>query len=73
MALGRVSSDDASRQLTSSASAASSWRASTLERLVDNSLQAKLAADNGITVISDAEIDQQMTDLGDHRSSATSG
>ncbi len=62
LALGRVSSDDAQRQLDIIGQRRQQLASLTLERLVDNTLQAKLATDNGISV-SDADIDQQMTDL----------
>jgi parvulin-like peptidyl-prolyl isomerase len=62
LALGRVSNDDAQRQLDIIGQRRQQLASLTLERLVDNSLQAKLAADNGITV-TDADIDQQMTEL----------
>lgn len=62
LALGRVSNDDAQRQLDIISQRRQQLASLTLERLVDNSLQAKLATDNGISV-SDADIDKQMTDL----------
>jgi parvulin-like peptidyl-prolyl isomerase len=62
LALGRVSADDAQRQLDIISQRRQQLTELTLERLVDVSLQAKLAADNGITV-SEQDIDAQLTDL----------
>lgn len=62
LALGRVSSDDAQRQLDIISQRRQQLESLTLERLVDVALQTKLAADNGVTV-SDAEVDAQMADL----------
>ena len=60
--MGRVSSDDAQRQLDIISQRRQQLESLTLERLVDVALQTKLAADNGVTV-SDAEVDAQMADL----------
>lgn len=62
LALGRVSSDDAQRQLDIVNQRRQQLTSLTLERLVDVSLQATLAADNGVSV-SDADVDAQMLDL----------
>jgi parvulin-like peptidyl-prolyl isomerase len=62
LSLGRVSSDDAQRQLDIISQRRQQLESLTLERLVDVTLQAKLAADNGVTV-SDADVDAQMADL----------
>jgi parvulin-like peptidyl-prolyl isomerase len=62
LALGRVSYDDAQRQLDIISQRRQQLASLTLERLVDVSLQAKLAADNGVTV-SDGDVDAQMLDL----------
>lgn len=62
LALGRVSSEDAQRQFDIISQRRQQLASLTLERLVDVALQAKLAADNGITV-SDTDVDAQMTIL----------
>jgi parvulin-like peptidyl-prolyl isomerase len=62
LALGRVSADDAQRQLDIISQRRQQLAELTLERLVDVSLQAKLAADNGVTV-SEQDVDAQLTDL----------
>ena len=62
LALGRVSNDDAQRQLDIISQRRQQLASLTLERLVDVSLQASLAADNGVTV-SDGDVDAQMLDL----------
>lgn len=62
LALGRVSADDAQRQLDIISQRRQQLAELTLERLVDVALQAKLAADKGITV-SEQDIDAQLTDL----------
>jgi parvulin-like peptidyl-prolyl isomerase len=62
LALGRVSADDAQRQLDIITQRRQQLTQLTLDRLVDVALQAKLAADNGIAV-SDQDVDAQLTDL----------
>jgi parvulin-like peptidyl-prolyl isomerase len=62
LALGRVSSDDAQRQLDIISQRRQQLTQLTLERLVDTALQAKLATDNGVTV-TDQDVDAQLTDL----------
>jgi parvulin-like peptidyl-prolyl isomerase len=60
-ALGRLSSSDAQGQLQFIAQRRNQLASLTLDRLVDNLLQAKLATDDGISV-TDADIDKQLTD-----------
>ena len=60
-AQGRISPSDAQGQLQFIAQRRSQLAGLTLDRLVDNELQAKLAADAGITV-GEADIDQQLKD-----------
>ncbi len=62
LAQGRISADDAQRQLDIISQRQKQLAQLTLERLVDVSLQAKLAADNGVTV-SDQDVDAQLMDL----------
>jgi parvulin-like peptidyl-prolyl isomerase len=62
LALGRVTSDDAQRQLDIISQRRQQLTQLTLERLVDTALQAKLAADNGVTV-TDQDVDAQLADL----------
>jgi parvulin-like peptidyl-prolyl isomerase len=62
LALGRVSAADAQNQLDIISQRRQQLAQLTLERLVDVSLQAKLAADNGIAV-SEQDIDAQLVDL----------
>ncbi len=62
LALGRVSADDAQRQLDIISQRRQQLAQLTLERLVDVSLQAKLATENGVTV-TEQDVDAQLTDL----------
>ena len=62
LALGRISADDAQRQLDIISQRRQQLAQLTLERLVDVSLQSKLAVNNGVTV-SDQDVDAQLTDL----------
>lgn len=59
VALGRISKADAAQQQEFLNQRRNQLASLTLERLVDNSLMTKLAADDGITV-SEAEIDEQI-------------
>jgi parvulin-like peptidyl-prolyl isomerase len=60
-AQGRIKPTDAQQQLQFISQRRSQLAGLTLDRLVDNKLQAKLAADDGIA-ISDADIDAQLLD-----------
>jgi len=60
LAAGRVSQTDASQQIAYLDQRLQSIDTIALERLIDATLQAKLAADAGITV-SDADVDAQLT------------
>jgi parvulin-like peptidyl-prolyl isomerase len=60
MALGRISASDGQQQLQFISQRRDQLPSLTLQRLVDNTLMAKLAADDGITV-SDDEIDKEIT------------
>lgn len=62
LALGRVSQDDAQRQLDIISQRRQQLTQLTLERLVDVSLQAKFAADNGVTV-TEQDVDAQLVSL----------
>ncbi len=62
LALGRVSAEDAQRQLDIIEQRRQQLASLTLERLVDVALQGKLAADNGITV-ADSDVDAQLLTL----------
>jgi parvulin-like peptidyl-prolyl isomerase len=59
MAQGRVSASDGQQQLQFLAQRRTQLAGITLDRLVDNTLMAKLAADDGIAV-SDSDIDDQI-------------
>jgi parvulin-like peptidyl-prolyl isomerase len=59
MAQGRVSASDGQQQLQFLAQRRNQLVSITLDRLVDNSLMAKLASDDGLSV-SDADIDDQI-------------
>ena len=61
MAKGRISQSDGQQQLQFIAQRKDQLASLTLDRLVDNLLMGKLAADDGITV-SDAEIDKEIAD-----------
>jgi parvulin-like peptidyl-prolyl isomerase len=61
MAKGRVSQSDGQQQLQFIQQRKDQLASLTLDRLVDNLLMGKLAADDGITV-SDAEIDKEIAD-----------
>lgn len=60
-AQGRIKPSDAQAQLQFIAQRRNQLASLALDRLVDNILQAKLAADNGVTV-TDADIDKQIAD-----------
>jgi parvulin-like peptidyl-prolyl isomerase len=61
MAKGRISQADGQQQLQFISQRRDQLASLTVERLVDNALMSKLAADDGITV-SDADIDKQLVE-----------
>jgi parvulin-like peptidyl-prolyl isomerase len=59
MALGRISRDDGQSQIDFLNQRRDQLASLTLDRLVDNTLMAKLAADNGVTV-TEEDVDKQL-------------